>query len=218
MPRDWRAQIENLTPVGRLVHLAARYDAFDVEGIRGDLLRNMRAAYNDELNIQARRVGCDRTGGVREGSILSKLNDRARWHAASIVNTYNYDLAIAIQHIRQETPTANRYTYVARLSVWDANRAGWKDDQITLMIEGDARIMAQQDFTAMNGLLDSGMARLEPRTAVCPICQGWIDRGDVPIRVAMEHPAKWHVGCPHLWTFFYNKLPPDQCRDLWMGE
>ena len=127
MPRDWRAQLENMSPVMRMVHLASRYDAFDVEGFRGEILRNMRAAYNDELNIQARRVGCDRVGGLREGPILSELNEVAERDAESIVNTFNYDLAVAIQHIKQETPRANRRTYAAKMSAWNERRSGWKN-------------------------------------------------------------------------------------------
>jgi len=217
MARDWRAAVGDLSDVGKLVHLAARYDAFDVESIRGSLLRDMRAAYNDELNIQARRAGCNRVGGVREGPILSKLNEKSRWHAESIVNTYNYDLAIAIAHIRQETPTANRYTYAKRLEGWYEKRAAWKDVQIAQMVEGDGRTQAQQDFVQMNGLQE-GTARLEPRTAVCPICQGWIARGNVPIRVAMANPGKFHPNCPHFWSMNYKQRGKLNCADLWLGE
>ena len=217
MPRNWQAVVDSLSDVGKLVHLAARWDAFDVEAKRGSILRDMRAAYNDELNIQARRVGCDRMGGVSEGPILTKLNDQARWHAESIVNTFNYDLAIAIEHIRQETPTANRYTYVSRLRPWYESRAAWKDGQIALSVEGDGRRMAQQDFVQMNGLRD-GTARLEPRTAVCPICKGWINRGNVPIRVAMAHPPPYHVFCIHGWSTNYNRRGQIDCETLWLGE
>jgi len=217
MPRDWRALLENMSPVMRLVHLAARQDAFDVESIRGELLRNMRAAYNDELNIQARRVGCNRTGGVREGPILSALNEIAKEHAGSIVNTYNYDLALAIQHIRQEVPSANRYTYAARLSGWNERREKWKNPQIALATEQVSRTRAQQDFVDNNGLRE-GTARLEPRTAVCPICQGWIARGNVPIYVAMANPGPWHNGCPHGWQLNYGQRGKIDCADLWLGE
>jgi len=220
MPRDWHALLENMSPVMRLVHLAARWDQFDVEQQRGEYLRSMRAAYNDELNIQARRVGCgNQVGRMREGSpALPQLRAAAERHAESIVNTYNYDLAVAIQHIRQETPTANRYTYASRLSAWNERRGAWKTPQIANMLDGEARIMAQQDFTEQNRLRNRGTARLEPRTAVCPICQGWIDRGDVPIYVAMANPGLWHPGCDHKWTFFYDKLSSEDCQVLWMGE
>ena len=220
MPRNWQAVVDGLSDVGKLVHLAARWDAFDVEAKRGSILRDMRAAYNDEMNIQARNAGCgDKLGRMREGSpALPQLRDRAQIHAESIVNTFNYDLAIAIAHIRQAVPTANRYTYVARLRPWYESRAAWKDPQIANMVEADARTFAQQDFTEINRLRGMGTARLEPRTAVCQICQGWINRGNVPLRVAMANPGPWHVGCPHYFVITYDRMTPEQCRDLWMGE
>jgi hypothetical protein len=219
MPRDWHALLENFSSVMRMVHLAARWDAFDVERQRGEYLRDMRAAYNDELSIQARNVGCgDKVGQMREGSpALPQLRDRAEIHAESVVNTYNYDLALAIQHIKAETPRANRHTYASRLSGWNERRNDWKVPQISNMLAGDARQFAQQDFVEQNRLRD-GTARLEPRTAVCPICQGWINRGNVPIYVAMANPPPYHVNCPHYWQLAYRRLPEDLCATLWMGE
>jgi len=193
-----------------------RYDDFDAEAFRGTLLRAARAAYNDELEIQAQRKGCSRSARLGNGPILSELNDRAEWAAQSIVNTYNYDLAIAIQHIRSEVPTANRYVYAKRLETWNAARAQWKNPQIALDAEVWARAKAQQDFAQHNG--DQGSARLEPATAVCPICQGWIERGVVPLRVAMNHPPPYHVNCPHLWDVDPDKVPREECGLLWMGE
>jgi len=220
MRRDWHALLEDMSPVMRLVHLAARWDQFDVEQQRGDYLRSMRAAYNDEISIQARNVGCgDQTGRMREGSpALPQLRAAAERHAESVVNTHNYDLAVAIIGIRQETPSANRNTYVSRLSAWNERRNAWKTPQIANMVDGEARAFAQQDFTENNRLRDRGTARLEPRTAVCPICQGWIDRGDVPLRVAMAHPSPYHPGCPHVFNVRYDQMSREECELLWLGE
>lgn len=216
MPRDWRAAVGNLSEVGKLVHLAMRQDAFDEEALRGTLVRASRDAYNDELGILAARMGCRRQGVLRTGPILSKLNATAKMHSESIVRTFNYDLATAIQHIRSEVPTANRHVYAYRLKEWAAARAEWKNLDIEMMTELDARSVAQQDFVRYNGL--QGWARLVPTTAVCPICQGWIARGRVPLRIAMNHPPPYHNKCPHLWDIHSRKVSREECGLLWMGE
>lgn len=217
MPRDWRPLVNDMSNVQRLVHLAARWDVVDEENWRGDILRKMRTAYDEELTIQANRVGCSgRHGQLRNGPLLSALNDTAKEHAASIVNTYNYDLALFILNVGRETPTANRFTYAARYRVWAAARSSWKNTQINMMSVTWARTKAQKDFTDMNGR--QGSARLSPTTAVCPICQGWIARGAVPLHIALNNAPPYHINCPHVWSIESGRIPREQCPDLWMGE
>jgi len=206
-----------MSNVQRLVHLAARWDIVDEENWRGDILRKMRTAYDEELTIQANRAGCPgRRGQLRNGPLLSALNDTAQQHAASVVNTYNYDLALMILNVGRETPRANRFTYAKRYREWSAARSSWKNPQINLMSMTWARTKAQQDFVDQNGRM--GSAQLWPRTAVCPICQGWIARGTVPMAVALNNPPPYHVNCPHTWALQSGKIARDQCPDLWMGE
>ena len=216
--RDWHGLVDAMTNVQKMVHLAMRYDIIDQERIRGELLRARRLAYEDELNIQAANVGCaGRKARLGNGPILSALNGMSERDAASIVNTYNYDLAIAIRNISIEVPRANRYTYAARLRTWEAARSKWKTPQIEQFTELTARSLAQVDFYKYNGEL-MGIARLEPRSAVCPICQGWIDRGGVPVRVAINKPPPYHVRCPHAWNITPKRVPRSECPFLWMGE
>jgi hypothetical protein len=216
--RQWQPLVDSLTNVQKLVHLAMRYDVVDQERIRGELLRVRRLAYEDELNIQAANVGCaGRKARLGNGSILSTLNDMSERDAISIVNTYNYDLAIAIRNIFTEVPTANRYTYAARLRDWEAARSKWKTPQIEQFTESSARSLAQADFFRQNGEL-MGVARLEPRSAVCPICQGWISRGAVPVRIALNNPSPFHINCPHAWHITPKRVPRSECPLLWMGE
>lgn len=216
--RDWRAALAGMTRVQLLVHLAKRYDQVEQDQIKGSLLPAMRAFYEDELNIQAAKVGCPgRRGHVSNGQILSQINSVAEAHATTITATYNYDLAYAIKAIGAEVPTANRHVYAHRLITWETNRASWKNDQIALMTEGVIRAMALQDFYRHNGA-GLGTAMLMPRTAVCPICQGWINRGWVPLAEAIRHPPPYHVNCPHFWFTRPQKISRDQCPTLWMGE
>ena len=217
MPRNWQAMVDDLTDVGRLVHLMFRQDPYDIDRIRGELLRQRRRYYEEELTDQARRVGCPgQVGRLGNGAILSELNDMSQRDATSIVNTYNADLANAIAYIRAETPTANRFTYAKRLGEWERQRASWKDVQIQQQTRGSARTKAQQDFRANNNIF--GYAELVPKKAVCPVCQGWIDRGKVPLNIAMNHPPPYHPNCPHSFSIEPEKMPPDQCRYLWMGQ
>lgn len=212
--RNWQEQVSGMTRVQKLVHLAKRFALDETQQLRSELLRDMRLAYQDELTIQARRMGCNRQGLLRNGPILSQLNDLALVRAGQIANTYNYDLSIAIQAIYSRNPRANRHYYARWLETWEEYRAAWKLPQINQHQTGEARALAQQHFYEHNG--QQGYAVLIPRTAVCPICQGWINRGKVPMRVAMSAPPPYHVNCPHLWDTYPDKAI--DCDLLWMGE
>jgi hypothetical protein len=217
MPRNWRALVDQMSPVMKLVHLAKRQDSFDEDQTRTELLRLRRKYYESELTRQAARVGCrGRRGQLTNGVILSELNETSRLDATSIANTYNYDLAAAIIRARSEAPTANRFVYASRLRAWEGKRGKWKEPQILLNAQQTARAKAQQDFYEHNGRF--GSAVLRPRTAVCPICQGWINRGLVPLRVAQNNPPPYHPNCPHFWENKPDKWAQEDCPNLWMGQ
>lgn len=217
MPRDWQAEITNLTNVQRLVHLAVRQDSVNVEQIRAELVKVRRRAYEQELSIQAARVGCaGRAGQLTVGPALTALNEQSKEDAKGIVNTYNAELVTAIQDIAAQLPSANRNVYVKRLEEWETKRNVWKSEQIARYSEGTARSMAQADFYRMNKL--SGVAILEPGTAKEPICAGWINRGEVPLKEALKNPMPIHVNCVHLWTINPERVPKAECETLWVGE
>ena len=215
--RDWQSRVEDLANVGKLVHLAMRMTQEDVDRIKGELTKRRRLAYEDELTIQAGRVGCaGRRGSLTSGPSLPQLSDLSQRDAQSIVSTYNYDLSLAIEHIRQETPTANRHVYAHRLSKWETKRAAWKPGQIEQYTSGTARSLAQKDFYQFNDV--QGYAVLQPTEAVCPVCQGWVKRGEVPLPEAQNNPPPYHVNCPHIWQTSPNKVPKQECLNLWMGQ
>jgi len=217
MARDWQPIVDGMTDVQKLVHLAMRMTSYDADRIRGELTRQRRRAYENEITQQAARVGCPgRRGRLTTGPSLTALNDMSRNDSESIVNTYNYDLAVAILAIASQNPRANRNYYVNQLSNWEAKRAGWKADQIAWNTDGTARALAQQDFYYFNGIM--GYAELMPDTAVCPICQGWIARVQVPLKVAENNPPPYHMGCPHKWDTRPDLVPRDECPLLWVGE
>ena len=215
--RNWQGRVDDLPNVGKLVHLAMRMTGADVDRIKGELTKHRRRAYEDELTIQAGRVGCPgRRGRLTAGPSLSELSNQSQRDAESIVNTYNYDLSLAIEHIRAETPSANRHVYARRLSEWEQKRAAWKSAQISQYSEGTARALAQADFRRFNDI--TGYANLKPETAVCPVCQGWVKRGDVELQEAQNHPPPYHPNCPHLWVTFPNQVPKSECPVLLMGD
>lgn len=217
MPREWRSLVDGFRDVQKLVHLAARMDQVDEDALAAELTKVRRRAYESELNIQLGRVGCGgRRGSLAAGPTLSDFAERAREDARGIVNTYNYDLAREIQKIASIIPPANRHTYAKRLNEWDEARARAKSAQIAQWTEGTARAQAVKDFISNNGL--DGEARLEPRTAVCPVCGGWIKRGWIPIVELTANPPPYHPGCPHVAVTRYKKIRPEECAFLWVGE
>lgn len=200
----------------RLVHLAGRMDSVGSEDVRKELLQQRINAYEDELTLQAARVGCGaRAGLLNDGVTLSRLHTASASDSESIANTYNYDLARAIKQIKLDVPRANRHTYAKRLGQWETTRREVKSKQITENTVGTARALAQSDFYTFN--LVEGVAILEPGGAVCPICQGWINRGEVPIAEAKLNPPPYHINCPHFFVTMPNRIAPGECDNLWMG-
>jgi hypothetical protein len=209
--------VDTFTPVQKLVHLAMRLDDFEIDRIRGDLVKTGRRMYEDELTAQARLVGCrSRRGRLTAGPALTELNQLYDGHARGIVNTYNYDLAGGILAIAADAPRANRHVYASRLGGWEARRAAWKDPQVEQATTGFARALAQRDFHRFNDV--RGVVVLRPEAAVCPVCAGWVARGEVSLEVATNHPPPYHPNCPHLWRVRPRRVAAGECADLWMGE
>jgi hypothetical protein len=208
-----------MSRVQKMVHLARRYDDYDQEHQKTVLVRAGRRAYESELGSLAARAGCPgRSGQLTNGTMLSELNEIYEQHATSIVNTYNYDLALQIKALYEQNHRGNRYYYAYHLRTWHKVRSEMKETQIAQMTDGVARALAQQHFFQMNGSLQC-VATLEPTTAVCPVCQGWIARGEVPVQEVMNHPPPYHVNCVHRWRVQRSEaLPASSCELLWMGE
>lgn len=217
MPREWQPLVNTLSSVQKLVHLAMRQDAVDEETIRAQLLKTRRKTYEATLTELAKEAGCAKSGRLSEGPALSELNDASKDDAQSIVNTHNYDLAVAIVAIATENPKANRNYYARRLQTWETNRAKWKNEQIAGYTVLSARSLAQTHFLGNNPDTEGTAQLAGPNPAAEPICQGWLNRGRVPSRVAMANPAPYHLGCLHSWEFKLVKLKKGECKDLWTG-
>ena len=219
MPRNWQSVVtgDNFSDVMKLVHLVFRQTTDNEEAIRAELVKARRREYEDTITALAAEAGCrDQRGRLTAGDELTELNELSRTDAESMVNTYNFDLAVAIMAIRTETPTANRHTMAKRLGTWETNRAKWKDAQVSLHTHLTARSAAQKAFMQNNGI--DGAARLVgPNPAQEEICQGWLNRGEVPAQVAQANPSPYHPNCPHLWEYSIDKSTVDDCDTLWTG-
>jgi hypothetical protein len=214
---DWRVIVAAMLLLYRLVHQAARQEEEYTKSLQAELLRERIRFYEDELTVQAARVGCPgRKGHLTNEAIRGELNELCRRDAESIANTYNRDLAAAIARIGKDAPGASRAEFRQRLEAWESKRASWKNPQIALYTEMSARSLAQQHFYERNHI--TGTAVLRPERAVCPVCIGWVQRGPVPLDEAERHPAPYHVNCPHYWLTMPNKVAPERCSELWMGE
>jgi hypothetical protein len=214
---DWRVIVAAMLLLYRLLHQATRQEEEYTKSLQAELLSERIRFYEDELTSQAARVGCpNRRGHLTNQAIIDQLNELSRRDAESIANTYNRDLAATIARIGKDAPGAGRAEFRKRLAAWEEKRASWKNPQIALYTEMSARSLAQQHFYERNHI--TGTAVLRPERAVCPVCIGWVLRGKVPLEEAEKHPAPYHVNCPHYWLTMPDKITPEECAGLWMGE
>jgi hypothetical protein len=218
-------QAPDLSDVQDLVHLAGRLTADEEKQIADRLFDQSCQVYQAALQEEVNKVGCSGTMAVvpSEGPELSALRERADWAAATVVRTYNDQLAKAIWQIGEDTPTANRHVYASRLfyagDSWDDGYWQLKAVQIS-QVETMTTISAASADFYQNNDIPTEAALVVPYESVCAICAD-IVQGN-PYRSAddvFRHyllPA--HLGCPHyVETVPQERLTNDECRDLWAG-
>lgn len=215
-PAQVQFRVDALTNVGKLVHLAMRYDSVMVDRIAATLFDKMRQHYVDAVSSMARSVGCRKTAHLSDSPELEQLRQNARAHAESIANTYNFDLTFAIETVRRESPRANRFTYSSRLATWEQTRAAWKDAQIALMTYQFATQLGKEHFMEHNaGIVNTEGAILVPRRAAEANCQALIDAGVHPVDVIRQIPMPLHYNCVHQWRIVKGDTP--DCNQIWVG-
>jgi hypothetical protein len=214
---DWLAIVAAMLLLYQLIHQAVQQKEEFIVLLQIELLSERNRFYEDELTAQAARVGCpNRRGHLTNQAIIDQLSELSRRDAESIANTYNRDLAAAIARIGKDAPGASKAEFRQRLEAWESKRASWKNPQIALYTEMSARSLAQQHFYERNHI--TGTAVLRPERAVCPVCIGWVLRGPVPLEEAENNPPPYHVGCPHYFLTTPDRVAPERCAELWMGE
>jgi len=222
---DWVALVAEMSDVQRLVHLTGRMTAFEERDLADRLFAEGKMAYQDALDAEALKLGCPGGANISAGPELSALRARADWAAASVTNTYNYNLAREIISIGEDVPTANRHVYAWRLygsdTSWD--KGYWTDKateiaQVEMMTVINAGIA---DFHDRNGHLFEATAKILPYFAVCDLCQEMVDGN--PYTTVAEVFRKYilppHPSCPHhCQAMPKDKLTSRECADLWMGN
>lgn len=227
-PAQWKKLVQGMSKVQKTVHLAGRWVADDRKELAGRLFREGRETYRQSLQNEVNRLGC---GGHKAlvpaaGPELKALRERADWAAGSVGGTYNLNLARAILHIGETTPTANRHVYAHRLfygqDAWDKKYWDAKSVEISQVETMTSVNAGVADFYARNGDIIMPKAVVRPYVAVCPICIEMVagnpyDSVDEVFR-QWELPA--HINCPHFCDVLVEgrRLTRDECSRLWVGQ
>ncbi len=216
-PKVIKQAIADLKPVQRLVHLAYRKTEDDVKTIYKALFAQGREAYRNAIIAMAEQLGC--TGIKRyqlEPMILSQLSDMYREHAVAIVATYNYDLAHALQTIREQNKFANRHYYAKFLEDWDRNRGDWKNKQIANVTLGWAQNKAVSDFAKFNSLDGVGVFLGPDDSLTCPVCQDLLHNSPYSLDQIQYIECPVHPNCRHQKKIQLADREIN-CDDLWLG-
>jgi len=226
--RDPMTLVSQMSDVQRRVWDDAKLGAADAAAWADQLAESNGDIVDSTLQDLAVRHGC-RANQVDVGGRVTETVERAAADsAASIVNTYNYDLARAILQIGEATPTANYRTYRTRLlgdtpnsiyaglDNWGSQAGTRKMVQIATTETNTAINMITQQFYRRNSELD-GQAFLLPLTAACPICQAGVDGNPYRSVRAVYQAGPWpaHPECVH-----YPKVQTAQagdCSEMWLG-
>jgi len=217
-PEQIKDRIEKLTKTQRLVHLVYRKTADDISDTYEVLFDIGRRTYEQALTSMAAQVGCgNRFAHLSDGLILKELSELYYSHAASIVATYNFDLAGAIQSIYSENKYANRYYYAKRLDEWEKLRSSWKDDQILQMTIAYAKDMAVRDFARFNLTDGYGIFEGPDDSITCDACKSLIDGNPYSLEDFAKISCPVHVNCRHNKAIYAGKFDNVACEELWLG-
>jgi hypothetical protein len=224
-PADLRALEAQMTPVQRLVFLRSAWDSTDWgrigDGIHDGNLDTARSTLAD-LGRRLWGADFDRTVTIDDSALQAELRALAVDAASSAVLTRNVEMARQILAIRRDTPTANRFVYASRLRRWDADRAKWKGQQISLREEGRTVENVTRRFLANNRGI-TGQFVVEPATWAIPVCKfdciGAVQGGpyDLTDWAALDSFPR-HPNCPHHRQLLEATLSgvPDQ-EMAWLG-
>ena len=210
----WRKIVAQFTRVMALIHLSLRLNPEDQKALSDQLLKARTDEFKEAVSGYIAEMECGGQAELVKGPELKALSKESRKDAKSIVNTYNKDLANAIDQVKLAAVRANRHTFAKRLRDWYDKRSSWKNLTISTHTVMTARDSALKAFAQNNGLSPSVL--LWPRTAKEPICQGWINRGEVRFQIAVNNPSPFHVGCVHYWKPVFDEEKGD-CEGLWVG-
>jgi len=207
---------DEFTEVMSLVYSRLRWGAVEASQFEARIYQMMVAEVSAQISEELAVIGCSKAKSVNltNPTILANLRETARRDAVSIVDTYNRDLAYAIQAIRTETATANRSVFIKRVGEWAQAREGWKNDQISQMAIVGAKNYAVKEFVRQNRITAKAYVG-GPRPAKEEHCQALIDGEPYD---ANQLPAELplHINCPHYWDI--REAEGVDCEGVWTGE
>lgn len=213
--RLWEQLTTDFTEVMDLVLSRMQWGALEVSQYEAEIYKALVDEYSAQIGEELAVIGCSRSVNLTNPVILANLKQQAHDGAVSIVDTYNRDLAYAVQAIRTETATANRSVFLKRLDEWAAARDKWKSDQIALYSTVSARSQSVKEFVRRNKVVARAFVS-GPRPAAEPECQALIDGEPYD---ANNLPAEFplHNWCDHGWELRDVEVPMD-CEEVWTGE
>ncbi len=214
--RQWESLTDDFSEVMDLALSRMRWGAIEVSQFEAEISQLMTAEITEQIGEELAVIGCGaRSAHVTSPTILENIQREAHTAAVSIVDTYNRDLAYAIQAIRTETETANRNTFIKRLSEWADAREQWKNDQISQMAIIGAKSYAVREFVRQNKVTAQAYVG-GPRPAAEEECQALIDGEPYDAdKLPAEFPI--HINCPHYWDIREAQTALD-CEEVWAGE
>jgi hypothetical protein len=217
-----------MSPVQKMVHLAARASPDDEAAWRSKMLNAYRREFETTLEQEAAAWGCPgRRAGFTDPAVVDFYQAAAARSAASITNTYNYYLALEIFSIAEATPTANRHVYAHRLyyapDAWARRYRREKVPEIAITETYDAIGAAKDRFYRRNAWLNALVVQVEvrPYDTACEVCALVVAGNPYPSREALAGDAglpPYHIKCPHYEAVTGSRqLTGEECAELWLG-
>ncbi len=183
------------------------------------LLKSFRIRqFESALEKFSEEAGCKVKAELTNNKILREFGVQSRKDARSIVNTFNYELVGRIAKLDEALTLQEKSD---NIEAWITERQRRKWVQVSQWTSGKVKHKAAGEFFTRNGkhFEEGGFAELQgPYPAKEPICQGWFNRGAVPLREAISNPPPYHLGCPHFFKYTMPKFKGGVvCEDLWLG-
>jgi hypothetical protein len=218
-PRETDQRLKTLSKAARMVYNSQNMTRFDANSLWRDLLVEATNYYRTHLNFLAQAVGCHsrECTTIRDEVVLAKLSQELRYHAISIMDTYNNDLSYEVDRLSQSKLTKTEYNY--RLHAWEQDRAVWKNKQIERVLVNYSRNAAVDDFAINNltVLMDPYGVVKGPMDAItCPECVELVNGGPYRLEEFTAIRMPIHVNCRHI-KVIKTKGVTD-CSKMWLGD
>ncbi len=212
---DWPSLVDDFSYSMKLVHQAMQQGTVEMGELANEFFQAMVAEYEQQIAEELAVLGCNRSVKLTNADILNELEAQARSIAAGMVETYNRDLAYAIQSIEAEASGAGFAVYGDKLAEWEYARSEWKSQQMAQMASVTGKNYGITESVQRNQLKAEAYVG-GPDPAAEEECQALIDGQPYD---AANLPAEFplHGNCVHYWDIRDVETDLD-CTDLWTGD